>query len=60
MYNFMHEVKLSTKVELQYIWFLKSLVTKFTKDTNFDYIDDVEDWQSIFMTYWSCPSFEDK
>jgi hypothetical protein len=43
MYNFMHDVKLRTKVELQYIWFLKSLVTKFTKDTNFDYIDDVED-----------------
>jgi hypothetical protein len=42
MYNFMHDVKLRTKVELQYIWVLKSLVTKFTKDTNFDYIDDVE------------------
>lgn len=49
MYNFMHDVKLRTKVELQYIWFLKSLVTKFTKDTSFDYINDVEDWQSIFM-----------
>ncbi len=39
----MHDVKLRTKVELQCIWFLKSLVTTFTKDTNFDYIDDVED-----------------
>ncbi len=38
----MHDVKLRTKVELQYIWFLKSLVTKFTRDTNFDYVDDVK------------------